>query len=185
MKDYFRALADGLAKPLVIYNAPWVCNQLSFADLRELAEHPRIVGTKDVSPVLARNLDWTVEERRRQGFSYLQGCDLIGLATELGCDGFVSATSNAFPELAVALWDAARAGDAERTFRFQTQFSRLGQLLGFGYPLACLEAACRHRRFFKRMLPAPYRSLDEATAKKVVAVLDSVGVLPEPASAMV
>ncbi len=185
VKDYFLALADGLEKPLVIYNAPWVCNQLSFPHLRELAEHSRIVGTKDVSPVLARNLDWTVSERRRQGFSYLQGCDLIGLATDLGCDGFVSATSNAFPELAVALWDAARAGDSARAFRLQTQFSRLGQILGFGYPLACLEVACRHRRLLNRMLPAPYRSLDESTAKKVSAVLDSVGVLPEPDSALV
>src|ERR1051325_5606349 len=28
--DYFHALADRLARPLVIYNAPWICNQLSF-----------------------------------------------------------------------------------------------------------------------------------------------------------
>lgn len=185
VKDYFRALADGLDKPLVIYNAPWVSNQLSFAHLRELAEHPRIVGTKDVTPELARNLHWPEADRRRLGFSYLQGGDLIGLATELGADGFVSATSDAFPELAVALWDAARAGDSDRAFRFQSQFSRLGQLLGFGPPLACLEAACRHRGLLKRMLPAPYRSLDEAAAKKVAALLEKVGVLPEPASAMV
>ncbi|HEU5116339.1 MAG TPA: dihydrodipicolinate synthase family protein [Isosphaeraceae bacterium] len=185
VKDYFRALADGLEKPLVIYNAPWVCNQLSFPHLRELAEHPRIVGTKDVSPVLARNLDWTVSERRNLGFSYLQGCDLIGLAADMGCDGFVSATSNAFPELAVALWDAARAGDSARAFRLQSHFSRLGQALGFGYPLACLEVACRHRRLLNRMLPAPYRSLEESAAKRVSAVLDSVGVLPEPDSALV
>ena len=35
--DYFVALADSMAKPLVIYNAPWVCNQLTFAHLRKLA----------------------------------------------------------------------------------------------------------------------------------------------------
>src|SRR5437660_8656091 len=48
--DYFHALADGLSRPLVIYNAPWVCNQLGFDLLRKLAEHPRIVGCKDVGP---------------------------------------------------------------------------------------------------------------------------------------
>jgi len=37
--DYFLSLADSLARPLVIYNAPWVCNQLSFPHLRKLAEH--------------------------------------------------------------------------------------------------------------------------------------------------
>src|SRR3954447_23127507 len=56
--DYFQALADQVARPLVIYNAPWVCNQLGFDPLRRLAEHPRIVGCKDVSPSLSRALDW-------------------------------------------------------------------------------------------------------------------------------
>jgi 4-hydroxy-tetrahydrodipicolinate synthase len=42
--DYFHALADRLSRPLVIYNAPWVCNQLSFDHVRELAQDPRFVG---------------------------------------------------------------------------------------------------------------------------------------------
>ncbi len=185
LTDYFHALADELARPLVIYNAPWVCNQLSFDHLRRLAEHPRIVGCKDVTPSLNRPMDWTVEERRRLDFSYLHGCDLLGLSTELGSDGFVSSLSNVLPELAVALWDAARADDAERAFRLQSQFSRLGRALGFGGQHACLEAACRHRGLLKRMLPSPLRSLDAATAQRVIDVFESVGVLPEPTSAAV
>ena len=39
VSDYYLALADTLSRPVVIYNAPWVCNQLSFAQLRKLAEH--------------------------------------------------------------------------------------------------------------------------------------------------
>ena len=38
--DYFRALADPLARPLVIYNAPWVCNMLSFENLRPWPSTP-------------------------------------------------------------------------------------------------------------------------------------------------
>lgn len=95
--DYFLALADRLARPLVIYNAPWICNQLGFDHLRRLAEHPRIVGCKDVCASLSRTLDWPAEERRRQGFSYLHGTDLVGLSTELGADGFVTALANALP----------------------------------------------------------------------------------------
>jgi len=63
--DYYHALADRLARPVVIYNAPWICNQLSFASLRRLAEHPRIVGCKDVTPSLTRPQDWPVSERRK------------------------------------------------------------------------------------------------------------------------
>ncbi len=179
LTDYFHALADKLARPLVIYNAPWICNQLSFKHLRQLAEHPRIVGCKDVCPSLSRTLDWPVADRRRLGFSYLHGTDLVGLSTELGADGFVTSLANPFPELAVALWDAARQGDAERTFRLQAQFSRLAQITGFGPALAGLEVACRHRRLLQRMLPSPLRPLDPETASRVVDVLESVGVVPE------
>lgn len=178
LTDYFHALADRLARPLVIYNAPWVCNQLSFDHLRRLAEHPRIAGCKDVCPSLSRTLDWPVAERRRQGFSYLHGTDQIALSTELTADGFVTSLSNPFPELAVALWNAARAGDAARAFRLQSQFSRLARLTGFGPMLACLEAACRHRGFLERMLPGPLRPLDEATRRRVSELIDDVGALP-------
>jgi 4-hydroxy-tetrahydrodipicolinate synthase len=181
--DYFHALADQLALPLVIYNAPWICNQLNFKHLRQLAEHPRITGCKDVCPSLSRTLEWPEAERKRVGFSYLHGNDLIGLSTELGADGFVTSLANPFPELAVALWEAARQGDAERTFRLQAQFSRLAQITTFGPQLACLEAACRQRGFLQRMLPAPLRSLDAETERRVLAVIEAVGALPQPEGA--
>jgi 4-hydroxy-tetrahydrodipicolinate synthase len=176
--DYFTTLADRLARPLVIYNAPWVSNQLSFAHLRELAEHPRIVGCKDVISTLTRTLDWTRDERHRQGYSYLQGTDLIAPATDLGADGFVTSLANAVPELAVAIWDATRADDAARAFRLQSQFSRIARATSFGPMLACLEALCRHRGFLDRMLPAPLRSLDAATSRRVVEVAEAAGLLP-------
>jgi len=177
--DYFLALADRLARPLVIYNAPWICNQLGFDHLRRLAEHPRIVGCKDVCPSLSRTLDWPAEERRRLGFSYLHGTDLVGLSTALGADGFVTALADALPELAVALWDAARADDAQRAFRLQVQFTRLARVTGFGPPLACLEVLCRHRDLLRRMLPAPLRPLDAEAARRVVTVAEAVGLVPE------
>lgn len=179
LTDYFTALADGLSKPLVIYNAPWVCNQLSFAHLRELADHPRIVGCKDVTPSLARTLDWSAAERRAQDFSYLHGTDLLANSTDLEADGFVSSLSNAYPEVSVAIWDAVRAGDAARAFRLQSQFSRLARATGFAPMLACLEAMLRQRGLLGRMLPAPLRTLDAATAERVLAVVEAVGALPE------
>jgi 4-hydroxy-tetrahydrodipicolinate synthase len=177
--DYFHALADELPKPLVIYNAPWVCNQLGFDHLRALAEHPRIVGCKDVNQNQCRVLDWPVADRRRLGFSYLHGNDLLALSASLGADGFVTALSNPLPELVVAIWDAARAGDAERAFRLQIQLSRLVQATGFGPMLACLEVFCRHRGLLERMLPRPLRSLDAEAARRVTEVLEAVGVQPD------
>ena len=157
---YFRDLADRLPKPLVIYNAPWICNQLSFGQLRQLAEHPRIVGCKDVSPSLNRTLDWPVAERRRMNFSYLHGNDQMAISATFGADGFVSALSNPFPELTVALWAAARLDDPARAFRLQIQLTQLARTTGFGPMLACVEVLCRHRG-----LPRPDASTAAAVAR--------------------
>ncbi len=177
---YFTSLADRLSHPLVIYNAPWINNQLSFRHLRQLAQHPRIVGCKDVNPSLSRTLDWSVTERREMGFSYLHGNDQMAISTELGADGFVSALTNPLPELTLAIWDAARADDAERAFRLQTQLTRLARVTGFGPMLACLEVLCRHRGMLQRMLPPPLRSLDKEMAQRVLDVAEVVGLVPSP-----
>ncbi|WZO96912.1 dihydrodipicolinate synthase family protein [Isosphaeraceae bacterium EP7] len=177
--DYYTTVADRLSKPLIIYNAPWVSNMLDFKHLRLLAAHPRIHGCKDVSPSLTRTLAWPVAERRAMNFAYLHANDSMSLSTELGSDGFVTAMINAFPELIVALWDAARADDAERASRLQQQLTRLSLALEFGPMLACLESICRYRGFFQKMLPSPLRSLDEEANRRVIELIESVGVLPE------
>ena len=177
--DYFRALADGLARPLVIYNAPWVCNQLGFGALRRLGSHPRIVGCKDVTPLLSRVVEWSASDRRSQEFAYLYGTDMIATGTNLGADGYVSATSNAFPEVAVAAWEAARAGDLEAAARHETRFLRLASALTIAPMHACLEAACRHRGFLDSMQPAPLRPLEPEEAARVAALIDAIGVLPD------
>ena len=176
--DYFHVLADRLPRPLVIYNAPWICNQLTFGQLRQLAEHPRIVGCKDVTPSLSRTLDWPVAERRRMNFAYLHGNDQMALSTTLGADGFVSALSNPFPELTVAIWDAARLDDPARAYRLQVQFTQLARLTEFGPVHACIEVLCRHRGMLDRMLPPPLRSLDPETARRIVDVAELLGVVP-------
>jgi 4-hydroxy-tetrahydrodipicolinate synthase len=183
--DFFTRLADTLARPLLIYNAPWINNQLTFPHLRKLAEHPRIVGCKDVTPLLTRTLDWPAAERRAMNFTYLHGTDQFATSGELGADGFVSSLSNALPELAVAVWDAVRADDAERAFRLQSQLLRVARATGFGPMLACLEVICRHRGFLDRMLPAPLQPVDAETARRIVAVVEQAGVLPEPSPSMV
>ena len=123
-------------------------------------------------------MDWSIAERRKANYTYLHGMDQIASATELGTDGFVSALSNAFPELAVAIWEATRSDDLDRAFRLQSQFLKLGRATEFGPAHACLEVMCKHRGLLKRMLPRPLRPLDAETARKVVEVVETVGATP-------
>ena len=179
---YFQSLADKVSRPLVIYNAPWINNQLSLEHLRQLAQHPRIVGCKDVNASVTRPLEWPVVERRQQNFSYLHGNDQMAISTVLGSDGFVSALSNPFPELTVAIWNASRNDQAEVAFRLQTQLSQLARATAFGPMLACLEVLCRHRGFLQRMLPPPLMSLEREKEQRVLDVAEVVGVLPRSAT---
>ena len=94
--DYFLRLADRLAKPLVIYNAPWIFNQLSSRTCAT-GRAPWDRRLQDVIPSLSRTLDWPVEERRQQGFSYLHGTDLVANSTELVPDGFVTSLFEPIP----------------------------------------------------------------------------------------
>jgi 4-hydroxy-tetrahydrodipicolinate synthase len=179
VEGYILGLADSLDRPLIIYNAPWVNNQLSWDMLRKLAEHPRIAGCKDVTPFLGRALDWNRLEREELGFSYLHGSDLIGVSTAMGADGFVSALSDIVPALAVALWNAATGGAREQESVLQHQYSRLGRVQSFGPSHACLDAAGRHLGLFTSMLPEPLKPLDDAATRKVVRVFEEVGHLPD------
>ena len=180
--NYYYTLADRLARPLIIYNAPWISNQLSFAQLRQMAEHPRIVGCKDVSPSLSRTLDWPVAERRRMNFSYLHGNDQMATSTTLGADGFVSAMSVPLPELTVGIWDAAQLDDPARAFQLQIQLTKFTRLTGFGPMLACIEVLCRHRGLLDRMLPPPLQSLDAESARRIIDVAELIGVEPPAVS---
>jgi hypothetical protein len=44
---------------------------------------------------------------------------------------------------------------------------------------ACLEVIARHRGLLDRMLPAPLRPLDDETARRIVAIVEAVGVQPD------
>lgn len=183
--DFFRALADELARPIVIYNAPWVCNQLTLNHLRLLAEHPRIVGTKDVGPALNEVQAWSREDRRAVDFTYLAGNDNLEQATALGADGFVTSLSNPFPELAVAIWDAVRRDDGSTAYHLQKQWLQLAHTTSLGSFLGCLEVSCRYRGVLDRMLAHPLRSVEEPVARQILEQIDRVGYLPKGPTATV
>ena len=106
----------------------------------------------------------------------------LGMLASPGAGQFyrpLTSLSNPLPELAVALWDAARGDEPERLMRLQLQFSRLARGTTFGPMLACLEVFCRHRGLLERMLPRPLRPLEAAAAQRVIDLIEEVGILPE------
>ena len=110
---HFRAIADAVDLPLIVYNVPsrTGCN-IDAATTIELAAHPNIVGTKEASGVLTQITDILVG--RPDGFAVLSGDDELTLAVcALGGEGLISVASNAAPRLMSELVGKARAGDVD------------------------------------------------------------------------
>jgi dihydrodipicolinate synthase/N-acetylneuraminate lyase len=177
LTDFYNRLADELNKPLLIYNAPWVCNMLSFDHLRELAEHPRIIGAKDVTNEYTRPLAWTRAERQALGFSYLIGAPMVAASAQMGADGSVTALSTVFPELCVAIWKAVKNGDHETATRGERQFMHLSAALGLGHFMSCLQVMFHHRGLGDRIVGHPISPLDDTTAARVIDIVRESGVL--------
>ncbi|MEP6622323.1 MAG: 4-hydroxy-tetrahydrodipicolinate synthase [bacterium] len=110
---HFKAIADAVDLPIVVYNVPGrTGSNIEAATTLALAEHPRIVSVKEASGNLAQVTDCIVG--KPSGFTVLSGDDELTLAVlALGGDGLVSVVSNVVPKLMTELVRLGRAGQFE------------------------------------------------------------------------
>jgi 4-hydroxy-tetrahydrodipicolinate synthase len=114
MAAHFRAIADAVDLPVVLYNVPGRTGvNLAAETVLELAGDPRFAGVKEASG----NLDQVSEilRGRPERFAVLSGEDSLTLPiVALGGDGVIAVVSNQAPAHLVALVAAALAGERER-----------------------------------------------------------------------
>jgi 4-hydroxy-tetrahydrodipicolinate synthase len=108
---HFRAIADAVQTPIVVYNVPGrTASNIEAATTLELAEHENIVAVKEASGNLAQVGE--IIRHRPSRFSVLSGDDPLTLQIMAdGGDGVVSVTSNAAPQLVAQLTELCAAGD--------------------------------------------------------------------------
>lgn len=108
---HFRAIADAVDLPIVVYNVPGrTASNIEAATTLALAEHPRIVAVKEASGSLAQITE--ILRARPSRFGVFSGDDSLAFPLMMaGGDGVISVVSNAAPALMVRLADACRAGD--------------------------------------------------------------------------
>lgn len=108
---HFRAIAEAVELPLVLYNVPGrtVADLANDTTLR-LAEIPNIVGIKDATGSIDRACD--LVERAPAGFALYTGDDMTALPFMLlGGHGVISVTANVAPRAMHEMCVAALAGD--------------------------------------------------------------------------
>ena len=116
---HFTQVADVATVPVILYNVPGRtgCN-IQPKTLATLAEHPNIVALKEASGNMAQFM----EMMRVAGdkIDIYSGEDaLTAPMMSMGCKGAISVLSNVVPGLAVAMTDAAKAGNYEEAARLQ------------------------------------------------------------------
>lgn len=111
MYRHFKAIADAVDLPIVIYNIPGrSVVDMSIATMARLAEHKNIVGVKDATSDLARPLRTRLAIGA--GFCQLSGEDatVVPFLAQGGV-GCISVTANIAPNLCAQLHDAWAKGD--------------------------------------------------------------------------
>ena len=110
---HFRAIADAVDLPIIIYNVPGrTASNIEPATTIELAQDPRFVAVKEASGNLAQI--GAIIAERPEHFVVLSGDDALTLPVmALGGEGVISVVSNVAPRLVASLTEWALAGDLD------------------------------------------------------------------------
>ena len=129
MFRHFRAIADAVEQPLILYNVPVRTGVDLLPDtVGRLAEHPRIGALKEATGEVER-----VGRLRAlcgEGFSLYSGDDATARGFMLaGGDGVISVTANVAPRPMADMCGAALAGDSARAAERDARLAALHDAL--------------------------------------------------------
>lgn len=170
--DHFRRIGAATDSPIYAYTFPDRSgNDLTVDALDRLAEIDGVAGIKDTSRDVGR---MQVALDAHPELTYLIGVDRLAYAgLSLGCAGAVVAVANAFPAVAVELYEAVKAGDDERARELQAELSAVQEAIEQGPFLAGVKATLDLRGFDVGPMRSPLRSFsDEQTEALQEALVD-------------
>lgn len=173
---HFRAIADAVDLPIVIYNVPGrTGSNIEARTTLELAKCTGIVAVKEASGNIGQIAD--IIRDRPAGFSVLSGDDSLTLPVmALGGDGVISVTSNATPRLMAQLCDACAANDMT-TARHLHRRLQPWMAAAFVEPNPIpAKAALAMMGKMENVLRLPLVPLSEASTSAVQAALLAAGV---------
>lgn len=181
--EYYTALADALPLPLYLYNMPsHVKVFLEPATVKTLADHPNIVGLKDSSANMNYFQTLIYHLGDRDDFSlYVGPEELTGESVLLGADGGVNGGANIFPELYVAMYDAAAAHDIARVRELQRRIMQISTTIytvgkyGSSY-LKGVKCALSLLGICDDYLSYPYRRFRAEERARIRQALEALGV---------
>ncbi|HKA72340.1 MAG TPA: dihydrodipicolinate synthase family protein [Xanthobacteraceae bacterium] len=139
VENYFRAIADAVDIPVVLYTNPqFQRSDLSLDVIARLAEHPRIRYIKDASTNTGRLLSIMNRCERLNVFSasaHIPACVML-----IGGVGWMAGPACLVPRQSVALYELCRAGRWPEAMALQRDLWRINEAFARFNLAACIKA---------------------------------------------
>jgi 4-hydroxy-tetrahydrodipicolinate synthase len=172
MEAHFRAVADEVDLPQVIYNVPSRTGRnIEVGTAANLAAHPNVVGYKAASGDMNRICE-VIERTRGENFAVLSGDDSMTLpVVAAGGTGCISVAANVEPERCVAMVGAALEGDMDRGRELHYELGPLFRALFVETNPIPIKEAMAIRGHMPRTMRPPLSYLSEAHREQLRSVL--------------
>jgi 4-hydroxy-tetrahydrodipicolinate synthase len=173
VEEYFRAIADAVDVPVVLYTNPqFQRTDLTLDVIARLAEHPRIRYIKDASTNTGRLLSIMNRCERLKVFS--ASAHIPAAVMLIGGVGWMAGPACIIPRQSVRLYDLCRAGRWAEAMELQRKLWRINEAFARFNLAACIKAALQHQGYEVGDPIAPQRALGTDERKIVAAALDAM-----------
>jgi 4-hydroxy-tetrahydrodipicolinate synthase len=173
VEAYFRAIADAVDVPVVIYTNPqFQRTDLTLDVIERLSEHPRIRYIKDASTNTGRLLSIM---NRSAGLKVFSASAHIPAAVMLiGGVGWMAGPACVIPRQSVALYELCRAGRWVEAMDLQRRLWRINEIFARFNLAACIKAALEIQGYDVGDPVPPQRALGAKEREIVAAALADV-----------
>jgi 4-hydroxy-tetrahydrodipicolinate synthase len=174
VEDYFRAIADAVDGPVVLYTNPqFQRSDLSLPVIRKLSAVPNIRYIKDASPNTGRLLSILNEtEGRMKVFAasaHIPVCVMM-----IGGVGWMAGPACIVPRQSLALYELARRGDWEGAMALQRKLWVINEAFSKYALAACIKGALELQGFPVGPPLPPQSPLNEDGRREVRRILEVV-----------
>lgn len=180
LAQFYEELVPQLPLPLFLYNMPSHV-KVSFAPetVARLAKMPQIVGFKD-SSANATYFQSVMYEVRKVNPNFAMLCgpeEMTGELVLMGANGGVNGGANMFPELYVAMYNAAKSHNIDELIKLQQRIMQISRSIytvgrhGSSY-LKGLKCACQQLGVIKDdFVASPFYKFDQPERDKITMAL--------------
>lgn len=179
IESYFRAIADAVDIPVVLYTNPqFQRSDLTLDVIARLSAHPRIRYIKDASTNTGRLL--SIMNRCPDMKVFSASAHIPMAVMLLGGVGWMAGPACIVPRQSVRLYELCRAGQWPEAMKLQRELWRINEVFARFNLSACIKAGLQIQGYAVGDPVPPQAALGADERKAVEAILASVARLGKP-----